>query len=217
MNPHRLLVRNLAIVDFKETFLEMRAFTESRDESTSDECWLLQHRPVYTQGYSCTLQPNHETSIPIESTDRGGQITYHGPGQLVVYLMIDLKRRKQGIRNFVRAVENAVISTLKYYQIDARQLQGAPGVYVGQKKISSFGIRVRRGCTYHGLSLNVDMDTSAFDAIDVCGYRDLAVTTMRQCSASIDCDEVQVRCVEDLARNLNYRQITYLPTLPKLP
>ena len=144
------------------------------------------------------------------ATDRGGQITYHGPGQLIVYLLLDIRRRKQGVRNFVLAIESAIIATLRHYRIEGQTRFKAPGVYVGEKKIASLGIRVSRGCTYHGLSLNVDLDPEPFRAIDVCGIKGLEVTTLRMLNGNCDMNEVQIHCAEELARQLGYRTIVYL-------
>ena len=179
LNPHQVIVRKLGKVDYRETCTKMQEFTKTRTGETVDEFWILQHDPVYTQGYSCTQQPFLHTSIPVVATDRGGQITYHGPGQLIIYLLLDIKRRNQGVRHFVQAIESAIIATLRRYRIEGQTRLKAPGVYVGEKKIASLGIRVSRGCTYHGLSLNVDLDTEPFRAIDVCGIKGLEVTTMR--------------------------------------
>lgn len=187
----------------------MREFTISRTSQTVDEFWVLQHDPVYTQGYSCSQLPFSHTSIPVVAADRGGQLTYHGPGQLIIYLLLDIKRRSQGVRNLILAIESAVIAALRHYRIHGETKPRAPGVYVDGKKIASLGIRVSRGCTYHGLSLNVDLDTDPFRAIDVCGIKGLEVTTMRKLDAACDMNEVQIRCVEELSRQLGYRQITY--------
>ena len=188
----------------------MQDFTKTRTSETVDEFWILQHDSVYTQGYSCSQLPLAHTSIPVVATDRGGQITYHGPGQLIVYLLLDIKRRNQGVRNFVLAIESAIISTLRHYRIEGQTKFKAPGVYVGEKKIASLGIRVSRGCTYHGLSLNVDLDTEPFRAIDVCGIKGLEVTTMRILNGDCDMNEVQIHCAEELARQLGYRNIAYI-------
>ena len=188
----------------------MQELTRTRTRETVDEFWLLQHDPVYTQGYSCTQQPFADTAIPVVATDRGGQITYHGPGQLIIYLLLDIKRRNQGVRNFVLAIESAIIATLRRYRIEGQTRFKAPGVYVGEKKIASLGIRVSRGCTYHGLSLNVDLDTEPFRAIDVCGIKGLEVTTLRTLNKNCDMNKVQIHCAEELARQLGYRNIAYI-------
>ena len=202
-------MRNLGLADYAGTYSEMQDFTRGRQHQTVDEFWLLQHNAIYTQGYSCSQVPLLPTKIPVFSTDRGGQLTFHGPGQLIVYLLIDINRRKQGVRNLVNAIESAVIATLRHFGINGTTKPNAPGVYVNEKKIASLGIRVRRGCTYHGLSLNVDMDTAPFEAIDVCGFQNLEVTTMRELGIKCGLDEVGLCCTETLAAELDYRQITY--------
>ncbi len=209
MNACQLVVRKLGRVDYLHSLAKMKAFTHTRQSHTRDEFWLLEHNPVYTQGYSCDQLPFSTTSIPTLTTDRGGQLTFHGPGQLVVYLMLDIRRRNQGVRNLVNAIESAIIALLRYYSIEGNAQPKAPGVYVNEEKIASLGIRVSRGCTYHGLSLNVDVDITPFDSIDVCGYQDLKVTTM--CQLNVDCnmEEIQTRCAEELARELNYQHISY--------
>lgn len=158
----------------------MQDFTARRDAATADELWLLEHPPVFTQGQAG--RPEHlraATGIPLVAVDRGGQITYHGPGQAVVYVLVDLRRRGYGIRELVVRMEQAVIDLLADHGIAASRLSGAPGVYVGGAKIAALGLRVRHGCTYHGLALNVDMDLAPFAAIDPCGYPGLAVTQCR--------------------------------------
>lgn len=152
----------------------MRAFNEQRDDSTHDELWVLEHPPVFTRGVSCKATPRtNPAGIPVVDTDRGGQITYHGPGQLIVYLMLDLKRRGRGVKRLVNGIEQAVIDTLAELDIEAERRPGAPGVYVDGRKIAALGLRVRGGYTYHGLSLNLDVDLGPFGWIDPCGYEGL--------------------------------------------
>jgi lipoyl(octanoyl) transferase len=172
--------RDLGLRDYTEVFAEQRAYTEARDAHTGDELWFLQHPPVFTQGQAG--KPEHlllPGDIPVVQSDRGGQVTYHGPGQLVVYLLLDLKRRGYGPRSLVTRIENALVATLAGYGIKAAARRDAPGVYVGTAKIASLGLRVRRNCSYHGLSLNVDMDLAPFTRINPCGYQGLAVTQVR--------------------------------------
>lgn len=173
-------VRRLGLAEYQPTYAAMRQFTASRDADTPDELWLLQHPPVYTAGLAC--RPEHlprRPGIPLERVDRGGQITYHGPGQVVMYTLIDLDRRNLKIRQLVGLIEQAVIDTLAHYQVTAQRKSGAPGVYVDGAKIAALGLRVRRGGCYHGVALNVDMDLAPFLAIDPCGYPGLAVTQTR--------------------------------------
>lgn len=180
LNLEPVLVRHLGLTEYLPAFQAMQRFTESRTAETPDEIWLLEHRPVFTQGMNGKaehlLAPG---GIPVVQVDRGGQVTYHGPGQLVVYLLLDLRRRKLGVRHVVTAMEQAVIALLAGYGIAAEARQDAPGVYVEGNKIASLGLRVRRGCSYHGLSLNVDMDLEPFSRINPCGYQGLAVTQLR--------------------------------------
>ena len=173
-------VRQLGRVEYEPTWRAMQAFTAARTPDTPDELWLLEHPPVYTLGQAG--KPEHllrATDIPIVNIDRGGQITYHGPGQLVVYTLVDLRRRGYGIRELVSRMEQAVINVLAAQGIAAQRQDGAPGVYVNGAKIAALGLRVKQGCTYHGLALNVDMDLTPFAAINPCGYPGLAVTQCR--------------------------------------
>ncbi|MCA1925241.1 MAG: lipoyl(octanoyl) transferase LipB [Thiobacillus sp.] len=173
-------MRRLGRVDYVPTWRAMQDFTAQRAADTADELWLLEHPPVYTQGQAG--RPEHliaATDIPVVAIDRGGQITYHGPGQLVAYLLIDLRRRGYGVRELVGRMEQAVIDLLRGQGVQAQRQAGAPGVYVAGAKIAALGLRVRHGCTYHGLALNVDMDLGPFAAINPCGYAGLAVTQCR--------------------------------------
>jgi len=173
-------VRHLGRVDYEPTWRAMQAFTAARQADTPDELWLLEHPPVYTQGQAG--KPEHliaATPIPVVPIDRGGQITYHGPGQIVAYVLVDLRRRGYGIRELVTRMEQAVIDLLAAQGVTAERLAGAPGVYVTGAKIAALGLRVKHGCTYHGLALNVDMDLRPFAAINPCGYPGLAVTDCR--------------------------------------
>lgn len=184
LTPHSgLLVRCLGLVDYVPTWQAMQAFTAARNESTPDELWLLEHPPVYTQGQAG--KPEHVLNpgaIPIVQIDRGGQVTYHGPGQLVAYLLLDLKRRKLGVRDLVRRMEQSVIDLLADYGIESYGKVDAPGVYVQREgveaKIAALGLRIRNGYSYHGLSFNVNMDLEPFSRINPCGYAGLAVTQL---------------------------------------
>lgn len=175
-----LVVRHLGRVAYEPTWHAMQDFTARRDDKTPDELWLLEHPPVYTQGQAG--KPEHliaPTAIPVVPIDRGGQITYHGPGQVVAYLLVDLRRRGYGIRELVTRMEQAVIDVLAQRGLPAERRAGAPGVYVAGAKIAALGLRVKHGCTYHGLALNVDMDLAPFAAINPCGYPGMAVTQCR--------------------------------------
>lgn len=171
-----LQVKNLGRVEYEPTWQAMQAFTASRSPETPDELWIVEHPPVYTLGQAG--KPEHilqDVGIPIVKIDRGGQVTYHGPGQVVIYLLLDLARLKIKVRELVRAIEQAVIDFLAAYDITAERRDGAPGVYVGEAKIAALGLKIKNGCSYHGLSLNVDMDLSPFAAINPCGYAGLKV------------------------------------------
>jgi lipoyl(octanoyl) transferase len=174
-----LVLRELGLVDYQPTLAAMRQFTDLRDADSPDELWLLQHPPVFTQGQAGKAE--HVLApgvIPVIQVDRGGQVTYHGPGQWVVYLMVDIRRHQLGVRDLVNLIERSVVQLLEEYAIFAIAKPGAPGVYVAGEKIASLGLRVRRGCSYHGLALNVDMDLEPFGRINPCGYEGLQVTSM---------------------------------------
>ena len=174
------VVRHLGQAEYVPTWQAMQDFTAQRLDDTPDEIWLLEHPPVYTQGQAG--KPEHliaETAIPVIPIDRGGQITYHGPGQIVAYVLVDLRRRGYGIRELVTRMEQAVIDLLAAHGVTAARQPGAPGVYVDGAKIAALGLRVKRGCTYHGLALNVDMDLRPFAAINPCGYAGMRVTQCR--------------------------------------
>jgi lipoyl(octanoyl) transferase len=176
-------IKRLGPTDYAHTWRAMQAFTDARTADTRDEIWLTEHASVYTLGLAGRREHVlRESAIPILKVDRGGQVTYHGPGQLLVYVLIDVGRRKLGVRQLVVAIESAVIKLLRSYGIDAYGRRDAPGVYVEragrEAKIAALGLRVRHGCTYHGFALNLDMDLKPFDDIDPCGYRGLAVAQL---------------------------------------
>ena len=173
------VLRELGVVDYASTLQAMKAFTDSRGDDTPDELWLLQHPRVFTQGQAGRaehlLAPG---DIPVIQVDRGGQVTYHGPGQWVIYLLVNLRRRGLGVRDLVDLIERSIVALLAEYGIEAAPDPAAPGVYVAGEKIASLGLRVRRGCSYHGLALNVDMDLEPFQRINPCGHAGLQVTSM---------------------------------------
>jgi len=181
-------VRRLGLTNYEDVWREMRAFCEQRDGTTPDELWLLEHRPVYTLGLKAHGHPGGLPGIPVVASDRGGDITFHGPGQLVAYVLVDLARRGIGVKTLVRSLEQAVIDLLADLGIEGARRAGAPGVYVAGRKIAQLGLRIRRGTTYHGLSLNVAMDLSPFRAIHPCGYRGLEVTQLSDWVGPADCD-----------------------------
>lgn len=172
-------IRMLGLADYQTVYDDMTAFTEGRNDNTADELWYLQHPPVFTQGQAGkaehVLFPG---DIPVVQTDRGGQVTYHGPGQLVVYLMIDIARRGWGPRQLVSAIEQAIVDTLAEWKIEAAPRSDAPGVYTGERKIASLGLRIRHGRSFHGLALNIDMDLEPFRRINPCGYAGMEMTQM---------------------------------------
>ncbi len=186
-----LLVRRLGRTDYRATWDAMREFTAARGADSPDEIWLTEHPPVYTLGRNA--KPEHlldPGTIPVIRTDRGGQVTYHGPGQLVAYLLVDLRRRGLGVRHLVDAMEQALVDTLGDWGIAAHARPDAPGVYVGAAKIASLGLRVSRGRSYHGLALNVAMDLTPFARINPCGMPGLAVTQLRDLGVEADLDTV---------------------------
>lgn len=188
MPPHSTaIVRSLGRRDYADTFAAMREFTLARNEGTADELWLLEHSPVFTLGQAS--KPEHllmPGDIPIVQSDRGGQVTYHGPGQLIGYVMVDLHRLGYGVRSLVDRIEQAMIATLTGYGIEAHPRRDAPGVYVGTRKIGSLGLRIRHGRSYHGLSLNVNMDLEPFARINPCGYAGLQMTQTSELGGPAD-------------------------------
>ena len=183
----------------------MQDFTAARGTATPDELWVLQHPPVYTLGVAGKPEhlPRVDNGIPVVRSDRGGQITYHGPGQLIVYLLLDMRRRGLGVRPLVRMMERAVIDLLGDYGTAARGRNEAPGVYVGNAKIAALGLRIRNGCCYHGLALNVDMDLSPFAAINPCGFPGLEVTQTRDLGIADSLEVLSGKLVEHLLLRLN--------------
>lgn len=211
-----LIVRELGVCDYADAFARMRAFTDARGAHTADELWILEHPPVFTQGQAG--KPENVLcagEIPVVQSDRGGQVTYHGPGQVVIYVLVDLRRLGIGIRSLVTAIERAMIATAAAHGIAAFLRREAPGVYVERefdgitpevRKIGSLGLRVRRGCSYHGLAFNVDMDLRPFDRINPCGYADLHMTQLADLVARdalpIDVSAVAGELTADLRRAL---------------
>lgn len=200
-----LVVKCLGCQAYIETWQAMRQFTESRTEHTPDEIWLVQHSPVYTQGLNGKtehlLNPN---GIEVVQTDRGGQITYHGPGQLVLYPLLDLPRHNLKVRQLISALEQSVIDLLEAFSIRAYARKDAPGVYIEGRKIASLGIKVRRQCTYHGIALNVDMDLSPFYGINPCGHAGLQMTQLREWVNPLPCWEtIEQKWVETLIKTAN--------------
>ncbi|WP_127478210.1 lipoyl(octanoyl) transferase LipB [Sulfurivermis fontis] len=199
-----LVTRRLGRCDYAPVWREMQRFTEERTADTPDELWLVEHPPVFTLGLNGKaehlLNPG---AIDVIQVDRGGQVTYHGPGQVVLYLLVDLRRRGLGVRALVHRMEQAVIALLAGYGIPARARLDAPGVYVDGAKIASLGLRVRRGCSYHGLALNVDMDLEPFSRINPCGYPGLAVTQLRDLGVTDDLATTGEKLLVQMEENLN--------------
>ncbi len=186
-----MIHKHLGLVEYEPTWQQMKAFTYERDHKTADEIWYLQHFPVYTQGQAG--KPEHvlnPKSIPIIQTDRGGQVTYHGPGQLVVYFLLDIERKKLGIRTLVSLLEKSLINLLNGYDISAKTKTGAPGVYVDDAKIASIGLRVKQGRTYHGIALNVDMDLQPFYGINPCGFAQMKMIQVKDFVGNISFSQI---------------------------
>jgi lipoyl(octanoyl) transferase len=208
------VMRHLGLAPYEPTWRAMQRFTDQRNDSTPDEIWFVEHSPVFTLGLNASrehlLAPR---DIPVVQTDRGGQVTYHGPGQLVIYPLIDLKRLRLGVRALVVALENAIIAYVAGYGVNASGSRRAPGVYVDGAKLASIGLRIRRGSSYHGIALNVALDPEPFERINVCGYRGLAVTRLIDLGVGADVDTVAQELTPYLLRHLgfetNYIQPAY--------
>lgn len=205
-----LIVRSLAQQPYMEVWEAMKTFTASRDASTVDELWCLEHPRVFTQGQAGKaehiLLPG---DIPVIQVDRGGQVTYHGPGQLVIYLLIDLSRRKLGVRALVDAIEQAIVHTLAQSGIEAAPRTDAPGVYVNGAKIASLGLRVRRGCSFHGLALNVNMDMDPFSRINPCGYAGMNMCQVSDFEPGASVYDLERRLVQELITGLGHNQVDH--------
>jgi lipoyl(octanoyl) transferase len=199
-------VRHYGLVDYVHTFEQMKAFTAMRTPETIDELWVLEHPPVYTLGLAgreTHLLPEAlKSGIPVHRIDRGGQVTYHGPGQLVIYVLLDLARQGLKVRELVFRLEEAILTVLGSYGFQGERRPKAPGVYVGEAKIAALGLRISRGASYHGLSLNVDMDLTPFGWINPCGYEGLALTQLRQLGAMTTVQEAGARLVPALQAHL---------------
>jgi lipoyl(octanoyl) transferase len=202
----KLIVRQLGLQDYLPIWQAMQDFTHSRDAETVDEIWLVEHQAVFTQGQAGKeehiIMPG---DIPVVKVDRGGQVTYHGPGQQMMYVLLNLKRNKLGVRSLVTALEECVVNTLKEYAIDAYPKADAPGVYVGNKKVCSIGLRIRKGCSFHGLALNVNMDLSPFQRINPCGYAGLEMVDCAQLDGPDSLAEAGVKLTDQLAAILGIK------------
>jgi lipoyl(octanoyl) transferase len=207
-----LTIRELGLCDYEQTWQRMIALTDTRTENTPDELWLLEHPPVFTQGLAGkaehVLNPG---DIPVIQADRGGQVTYHGPGQLVAYLLFDLRRLHIGIRQMVRSLEQSIVDLLAEYAITANGRCDAPGVYVSDTKICSIGLRVRKGCSYHGIALNVAMDLTPFSRINPCGFKQLQMAQIKQWVPTITVQDVMPLLVKHIHRNFGYNLLPHIP------
>lgn len=199
-----MIIKRLGVVDYAPALEAMRAYTAERGADSEDQIWLLQHPPVYTLGQAG--KPEHllhnPTGIPLVHIDRGGQITYHGPGQLIAYLLIDLARRRLKVRELVQLMEQAIIDTLAHHGLAAERKRGAPGVYIDEAKIAALGLRVKNGCSYHGLAINVDVDLAPFSGINPCGYEGLKTIRMRDFGVSASVEQVGECLLAQLERLL---------------
>ncbi len=216
--PLPLKIRRLGRLPYEPVWRAMSAFTDNRVADTPDELWLLEHDPVFTLGQAGkrehVLAPG---DIPVLPVDRGGQVTYHGPGQIVAYPLLDLRRLDVGVRELVSRIEQALIDTLAHWQIEAARREGAPGVYVGEAKVAALGLRVRRGCSFHGLAFNVAMDLEPFQRINPCGYSGLAVTQMVDLGGPSQLATVENVLVEAFCRQFGFAAEPVAPALPELP
>ncbi|KGI78828.1 lipoyl(octanoyl) transferase LipB [Oleiagrimonas soli] len=213
-----LRVRRLGRQPYEATWKAMSAFTDARDADTPDELWVLEHDPVFTLGqagkWEHVLMPG---DIPVVPVDRGGQVTYHGPGQIVAYPLIDLRRLGVGVRELVNRIEQAIIDTLAHWNIVAERVEGAPGVYVAGAKVAALGLRVRRGCTFHGLAFNVNMDLEPFHRINPCGYKGLQVTQVLDLGGPSGLEAVEDVLIDEICRQFGFRSHISEPHIPELP
>ena len=205
---NQLIVKKLGRQDYEPVWKAMHEFTDNRTDDDADQVWLVEHNPVFTQGQAGKAEHVlNAGDIPIVQSDRGGQVTYHGPGQLVAYFLINIRRKKFGVRDLVSHIENLVINTLKAYNIESAARPDAPGVYVDGKKICSLGLRMRRGCSFHGLALNVNMDLSPFLRINPCGYQGMEMVQVSQLGGPESLEPVEQQLVQELVTLLGYDQV----------
>ncbi|MDA0146887.1 lipoyl(octanoyl) transferase LipB [Vibrio sp. LaRot3] len=210
-----LVVKHLGRQDYEPIWRAMHAFTDQRNDDTCDEVWFVEHNPVFTQGQAGKAEHLINTGdIPVVQSDRGGQVTYHGPGQMVVYFLINLRRKKLGVRDLVTHIENLVINTLKAYNIESAAKPDAPGVYVDGKKICSLGLRIRKGCSFHGLALNVNMDLAPFLRINPCGYAGMEMAQVSQLGGPDSVDSVAEQLLQELVTLLDYQHIEVSTEVP---
>ncbi|MGF1702793.1 lipoyl(octanoyl) transferase LipB [Photobacterium makurazakiensis] len=206
----KIIIRNLGRRDYEPTWQAMHEFTDTRGADTLDEIWLVEHNAVFTQGQAGKAEHLINTGdIPVVQSDRGGQVTYHGPGQLVAYVLVDLRRDKLGVRDLVTHIENTVVNTLSHFGIESNARPDAPGVYVNEQKICSLGLRIRRGCSFHGLALNINMDLAPFLRINPCGYAGMEMTQTALLNGPTELMEVQPVLVEELIKLLDYQSVEW--------
>ena len=209
-SPNTLIIRDLGLQNYEPTWKAMQEFTAERDETTPDELWCLEHPPIFTMGLNGKNKHLlNVSSIPVIDIDRGGQVTYHGPGQLIIYTLIDLGRRHIGVKDLVNNIEQSIIQLLKQYDINAQGKENAPGVYVNGEKIAALGLRIKKNKSYHGLSLNIDMDLSPFQQINPCGYEGLAVTQISNFKQNLNSDSIKRELTTHLSKLLGYTHLTF--------
>ena len=216
--PQPLKIRRLGRQPYEPVWQAMSAFTDNRTAATTDELWLLEHDPVFTLGQAGKME--HVLApgeIPVVPVDRGGQVTYHGPGQIVAYPLIDLRRAEVGVRELVNRIEQTIIDTLAHWNIEAVRREGAPGVYVADAKVAALGLRVRRGCSFHGLAFNVNMNLEPFHRINPCGYKDLAVTQVLDLGGPSRLSDVEDVLIGELCRQFDFNAEPAAPLIPELP
>ncbi|NOI64940.1 lipoyl(octanoyl) transferase LipB [Vibrio sp. MACH09] len=205
---NRLVIKHLGLRDYEPVWKAMHQFTDQRTEDTVDEVWLVEHNPVFTQGQAGKEEHLLNTGdIPVIQSDRGGQVTYHGPGQLVAYFLINLRRKNLGVRELVTQIENIVIESLASFGITSSARPDAPGVYVDNKKICSLGLRIRKGCSFHGLALNIDMDLSPFLRINPCGYQGMEMIQVKELGGPDNISTVSEAIISALTTLLSYEHV----------
>jgi lipoyl(octanoyl) transferase len=204
-------VKQLGLQDYQPVWQAMHDFTNNRDDDTVDQVWLVEHNPVFTQGQAGKAEHLLATGdIPVVQSDRGGQVTYHGPGQLVAYFLLNLRRKNLGVRDLVTHIENLVINTLASYGINSAARPDAPGVYVDNKKICSLGLRIRKGCSFHGLALNIDMDLSPFLRINPCGYAGMEMVQVSELGGPDNLNEVSRVLINEITALLDYQEVSII-------
>ncbi|MCC4833668.1 lipoyl(octanoyl) transferase LipB [Shewanella sp. 1_MG-2023] len=210
MQTQALHIRHLGRQDYESVWHAMQAYTDNRDSESNDELWIVEHSPVFTQGQAGKsehiLNPG---DIPVIQVDRGGQVTYHGPGQLVVYPLIDIKRGKLGVRQLVNNIEQSIVDMLAMYDVNAYAKADAPGVYVDERKVASLGLRIRKGCSFHGLALNVDMDLAPFQRINPCGYAGLEMVQCKALGGPQTVNDAGDKLIQTLSKVLGYQELVH--------